>query len=160
MSIRVQAEDFDVGAELDKMRAAGADGTGALVTFTGIVRDIAGDAPISAMTLEHYPDMTERELAEIEAQALERWPLTGSLVIHRYGRLEPADNIVLVITSSAHRQAAFEAAEFLVDWLKTKAPFWKQESTSEGPQWVRAKSADDAAAARWELPQESARKAS
>ena len=159
MSVRVQAEDFDVGTELDKMRAAGTQGTGALVTFTGIVRDIAGDAPISAMTLEHYPDMTERQLAAVEAQALERWPLTGSLIIHRYGRLEPADNIVLVITAAAHRQEAFEAAEFLVDWLKTKAPFWKQEITDEGPQWVRARSADDAAAARWELPPEPARKA-
>ena len=147
MSVRVQAEDFDVAAELAAVREAGG-GAGGIVPFTGI-RDMAGDRPISSMTLEHYPGMTVRELERIEAEAQDRWPLAASRVIHRYGKLFPGDNIVLVITASAHRQAAFEAAEFLVDWLKTRAPFWKQEATGSGPHWVEAKASDDDAAARW-----------
>jgi len=148
MSVRVQEEDFDVGAEL----AALTDGNhaiGGVAVFVGLVRDLAGGSEISAMTLEHYPAMTEKMLAEIEAEAQARWPLEASLVIHRFGRLEPGDRIVMVATASAHRQAAFEACEFLMDWLKTKAPFWKLEETAAGAQWVDARDSDDKAAARW-----------
>ena len=146
--IRVQVEDFDLGAELATLSAGRTD-IGAVVTFTGLVRDFAGDHQIGAMTLEHYPGMTERALAAAEAEARRRWQLDASLIVHRYGRLEPGDRIVGVITAAAHRQAAFEAAQFLVDWLKTKAPFWKLESTPAGDKWVAARDADDAAAGRW-----------
>jgi molybdopterin synthase catalytic subunit len=146
--IRVQREDFDTGAEL-KALTAGKHDIGGVVTFVGLVRDIAGDAKIGAMTLEHYPGMTEKQLAEIEAEASQRWPLSASLIIHRYGRLEPGEQIVLVITASAHREAAFEACHFLIDWLKTKAPFWKLEDTDRGAQWVAAEARDNKAAARW-----------
>ena len=146
--IRVQEEDFDVGAEIDGL--VGDDhGVGAVVTFIGLVRDINSGESVVDMTLEHYPGMTEKMLARIEAEAMERWPLSASLIVHRYGQLAPGDRIVLVITTSAHRQAAFEASEFLVDWLKTKAPFWKQEETPDGAKWVAARSNDNAAAARW-----------
>jgi molybdopterin synthase catalytic subunit len=146
--IRVQEEDFDVGAEIDGL--AGDDhGVGAIVTFIGLVRDINSGDAVADMTLEHYPGMTERMLDRIEAEAMERWPLSASLIVHRYGQLAPGDRIVLVITASAHRQAAFEASEFLVDWLKTKAPFWKKEGTPDGARWVTARRSDDAAAARW-----------
>ena len=146
--IRVQREDFDVGRELAALSESNPK-VGGLACFVGLVRDIAGDRPVSAMTLEHYPGMTEKMLAEIEAEARERWPLEASLVVHRYGRLEPGDRIVLVATASAHRTAALESCQFLIDWLKTKAPFWKQEDTPEGSQWVEARASDDAAAARW-----------
>ena len=146
--IRVQQEDFDVGQELSKL-TAGKHAIGGVAVFIGLVRDLAGDSHISAMTLEHYPAMTEKMLAEIEAEARQRWPLEASLVIHRYGRLEPGDQIVMVATCSAHRQAAFEACQFLMDWLKTKAPFWKLEETGEGARWVDARDSDDEAAARW-----------
>lgn len=146
--IRVQREDFDVGAEIDRL-AAGKHGIGGVASFVGLVRNAAGSEPIGAMTLEHYPGMTEKLLAEIEAEARRRWPLEASLVIHRYGRLEPGARIVLVVTASAHRQAAFEACEFLVDWLKTKAPFWKLEETAAGPRWVDAQASDDRAMKRW-----------
>jgi molybdopterin synthase catalytic subunit len=146
--IRVQREDFDPGAELSKLTDGRAD-IGGAVSFVGLVRDLAGDSKISAMTLEHYPSMTEKQLQEIEAEANRRWPLAASLIVHRYGRLEPGDRIVLVITASAHREAAFQACEFLIDWLKTKAPFWKLEDTDKGPQWVAADARDDQAAARW-----------
>ncbi len=152
--IRVQAEDFDAAAELEAMVAGGRD-IGAVVSFLGVVRGGGGEGEdtgterLSAMTLEHYPGMTERELERIEAEARRRWPLQDCLVIHRHGRLEPGARIVLVITASAHRQAAFEACEFLVDWLKTKAPFWKRESTAAGESWVGARDSDDEAAARW-----------
>ena len=146
--IRVQREDFDVGAELKALTRDRHD-IGGVVSFVGLVRDMAGDSKIGAMTLEHYPGMTEKQLGEIEAEALRRWPLTGSLIIHRYGRLEPGEQIVLVITASAHREAAFEACHFLIDWLKTKAPFWKLEDTDQGAQWVAADQRDDKAAARW-----------
>jgi molybdopterin synthase catalytic subunit len=119
------------------------------VSFLGVVRDAAGESRIGAMTLEHYPGMTEKKLGEIEAEARRRWRLEASLIIHRYGRLEPGERIVLVVTAAAHRQAAFEACEFLVDWLKTKAPFWKLEQTAAGPRWVEAQSGDDEAAKRW-----------
>ncbi|WP_044564819.1 molybdenum cofactor biosynthesis protein MoaE [Azospirillum sp. B4] len=153
MAIRVQAEDFDVGAELAAL-TAGNTAIGGVASFVGLVRDIApgsqtgGDA-VGAMTLEHYPGMTERQLAAIEAEARARWPLDAVLIIHRHGRLLPGDRIVLAACASAHRAAAFEACWFLMDWLKTKAPFWKQEETAEGSRWVAAKDEDDAAAARW-----------
>ena len=146
--IRLQRDDFDAGAEARTL-ADGNHAIGGVVTFIGRVRDQAGDATIAAMTLEHYPRMTERKLAEIERAARARWPLEDCLIIHRYGRLEPGDQIVLVITAAAHRQAAFEACAFLVDWLKTKAPFWKLEETAEGGRWVEARDSDDAAAHRW-----------
>ena len=146
--IRVQQEDFDVGAEISNL--VGSDKSiGALVTFVGLVRDMNDGDTVADMTLEHYPGMTEKMLEQIRAEAMERWPLSASLVVHRYGRLSPGEKIVLVITASAHRQSAFEANEFLVDWLKTKAPFWKHEETPKGARWVSARSSDDAAAARW-----------
>ena len=147
--IRVQEEDFDIGAEVAALRGERTD-IGAIVTFTGLVRDGGPDNPLVSMTLEHYPGMTEQELERIETEAHQRWPLTGSLIIHRYGTLRPGDNIVLVITASAHRQAAFEAASFLMDFLKTNAPFWKKETGPDGAQWVAAKSTDDAALEKWE----------
>ncbi|WP_158046647.1 molybdenum cofactor biosynthesis protein MoaE [Skermanella pratensis] len=146
MAVRVQREDFDVGAELAAL-SEGNHGVGGVTSFVGLVREMGGGP--SAMTLEHYPGMTERQLAEIEAEARRRWPLQATLIVHRYGRLEPGDRIVLVATASAHRQAAFESCHFLIDWLKTRAPFWKLEETSEGARWVEAKEDDDAAAARW-----------
>jgi molybdopterin synthase catalytic subunit len=146
--IRVQEADFDVGAEIAAL-TRGKHDIGGVVTFVGLVRDIAGGAKIGAMTLEHYPGMTEKQLTDIEAEANTRWPLSASLIIHRYGRLEPGDNIVLVVTASPHRDAAFDACRFLIDWLKTKAPFWKLEDTAQGAKWVAADARDDAAAARW-----------
>ena len=148
MAVRVQTDDFDIGAEIAALTAGRAD-IGAVVTFTGLVRDMAGDQPISAMELEHYPGMTEKALAAIEAEAQDRWPLQGATIIHRHGPLSPGDRIVLVIAASAHRQAAFEAAAFLMDFLKTRAPFWKKEQTPDGGRWVDARVEDDAAADRW-----------
>ena len=146
----VQRDDFDVGACLEELTAAGAD-VGALVSFVGLVREITGaDAPIRAMSLEHYPGMTEKMLQAVEDEARQRWPLSGSLIIHRYGELHPGERIVLVACASPHRQAAFDACNFLIDWLKTKAPFWKQEATEDGTRWVAARDSDDAAAARWD----------
>ncbi len=151
--IKVQAEDFDVGAELAAL-TEGNHAVGGLAVFVGLVRDLAGagsaQQKVGAMTLEHYPGMTEKMLAKIEAEAQERWPLEATLVIHRYGRLEPGERIVLVAAASAHRQAAFEACQFLIDWLKTKAPFWKLEEGPDGAQWVEARGGDDEAAARWD----------
>jgi molybdopterin synthase catalytic subunit len=146
--IRVQTQDFDIGAEIAELRAGRTD-AGAIVAFVGTVRELAGNGAITAMTLEHYPGMTERELERIEAGAHERWPLLASLVVHRVGRLGPGDNIVLVVTLSTHRQAAFESAQFLMDYLKTSAPFWKTEDTADGSHWVAAKDSDEAGAARW-----------
>lgn len=147
--IRVQADDFDCGAEIRAL-TAGRDDIGAVVSFIGLVRRGEGDAAIRAMTLEYYAGMTEKELARIEAEAIVRWPLSATTIIHRHGRLVPGDNIVLVITASRHRRAAFEAAEFLMDYLKTDAPFWKKEELHQGESnWVSAKSADDTAAERW-----------
>jgi molybdopterin synthase catalytic subunit len=146
--IRVQPDDFDVGAELSRLTAGRTD-IGGVATFIGLVRDVANGGTIGAMTLEHYPGMTEKKLAEIEAEAQRRWPLQATLIIHRYGRLEPGDRIVFVATASAHRQAALESCAFLIDWLKTKAPFWKLEETAAGPQWVEARDSDDAATERW-----------
>lgn len=146
--IRVQREDFDVGEEIARL-AEGRHEIGGIVSFVGVVRDAAGESHIAAMTLEHYPGMTEKKLGEIETEARRRWRLEASLIVHRYGRLEPGERIVLVLTAAAHRQAAFEACEFLVDWLKTKAPFWKQEETPQGARWVEAQDSDDLAAKRW-----------
>jgi molybdopterin synthase catalytic subunit len=146
--IRVQEQDFDVGTELSAL-TKGRHDIGGVVTFVGLVRDMAGGTKIGAMTLEHYPGMTEKQLSDIEAEANKRWPLSASLIIHRYGRLEPGDNIVLVIAASPHRDAAFDACRFLIDWLKTKAPFWKLEDTAQGAKWVAADARDDDAAARW-----------
>ena len=148
MAVRVQEEDFDIGRELAAL-TAGNHAIGGLGVFVGLVRDIAGGQSVSAMSLEHYPGMTERQLEEIEREALARWPLDATLIIHRVGDLAPGDNIVLVACASAHRQAALDAAGFLIDWLKTKAPFWKREETPEGARWVDAREADDEAAARW-----------
>ncbi len=147
--IRVQREDFDPGQELARLTVGRTD-IGAAVLFCGLVREMADtDARIRAMTLEHYSGMTERMLAAIEAEALARWPLSATLIVHRYGRLEPGERIVLAVTCSAHRQAAFEANMFLVDWLKTKAPFWKVEERASGAAWVDARAGDETAAARW-----------
>lgn len=148
MSVSVQREDFDVGRELDAL-TRGLTGVGGVASFIGLVRDMADGSDVSAMTLEHYPGMTERQLEAIEHEAQRRWPLAAVRIVHRYGRLEPGDRIVLVACASSHRAAALEACAFLIDWLKTKAPFWKREDTPEGERWVEAKDADDAAAERW-----------
>ena len=146
--IRVQQAPFDVGAELAALTAGRTD-IGGVASFTGLVRDMAGAQAITAMTLEHYPGMTERKLAEIEAEANARWALQASLIVHRYGRMLPGEPIVLVATAAPHRAAALEACAFLIDWLKTKAPFWKLEETAEASRWVEARASDDQAAARW-----------
>ncbi|MCK5549536.1 MAG: molybdopterin synthase catalytic subunit MoaE [Hyphomicrobium sp.] len=149
MGVKVQSEDFDVASEVDALTSGRTD-IGAIVTFTGRVRDDDKGRPIKSMTLEHYPGMTEEELSRIEADANARWPLQASLIIHRTGELYPGDNIVLVVTASAHRQAAFEAAGFLMDYLKTRAPFWKKETSPEGESsWVEARENDETAATRW-----------
>jgi molybdopterin synthase catalytic subunit len=146
MAVRVQREDFDVGRELDAMTAERRD-VGALVSFTGLVRDQGGR--LTRFELEHYPAMTAQAIEAIEAEAAARWPLIASLVIHRFGVLAPGDRIMMVATASAHRQAAFEAAEFLMDYLKSRAPFWKKETTPEGSAWVDARDTDEAALRRW-----------
>jgi molybdopterin synthase catalytic subunit len=150
VAVRVQAEPFDPAAELASFARDRAD-VGGIATFVGLVRDEHAGQPVAAMTLEHYPGMTERKLAEIEARARARWPLLETLVIHRVGRMLPGEPIVLVATASSHRAAALDSCAFLIDWLKTKAPFWKLEETGSGEQrWVEARETDDAAAARWE----------
>lgn len=147
-TVRIQADDFDVAAEIAALTGGRAD-VGAVVTFTGLCRDEAGT--LSALELEHYPGMAEAEIARIAGEAIERWPLAGITAIHRYGRIAPGENIVLVVAASTHRQAAFEAASFLMDYLKSRAPFWKKEHRVDGSEggWVDAKESDDAAAARW-----------
>ncbi len=147
-NIHIQAEDFDVSDEVEAL-TADQPTTGAVATFTGYVR--GGDG-LTALTLEHYPGMTEREIAHIAADAAKRWSLTGVTIIHRIGRLEVGERIVLVAVASAHRGAAFEACEFLMDYLKTRAPFWKQEERDGANDWVDAKETDDAAAERWRKP--------
>jgi molybdopterin synthase catalytic subunit len=149
ITIRLQREAFDAAAESDKLTRGRTD-VGAVVSFTGVCRGSEDGEPIAALTLEHYPDMAQAEIERHVAQACERWPLFGITVIHRYGRIEPGEVIVLVITASSHRQAAFAAAEFLMDYLKTRAPFWKQVETARAKSWVEAKAADDAAAERWQ----------
>lgn len=146
--IRVQTEDFDIGAEIGRMTAGNTE-IGGLASFVGLVRDYAGNEKISSMTLEHYPGMTEKQLARLEAEARERWELQDVLIIHRYGTLNPGDRIVLVVTASAHREASLESCQFLIDWLKTKAPFWKLEDRESGAQWVESRSEDSVAADKW-----------
>jgi molybdopterin synthase catalytic subunit len=152
MAVRVQEADFDLGAEVTRLTAGRTD-IGAIVTFIGTVRAENDGTAIAGMTLEHYPGMTERELARVEADAARRWPLQASLIVHRVGALKPGNNIVLVVTASAHREAAFEAAAFLMDYLKTRAPFWKKEVGPEGRErWVEARHSDETAAERWTVP--------
>lgn len=148
MAVRVQREPFDLGAEVEKLTAGRRD-VGAVVTFTGVCRGVEADGVVGAMTLETYEEMALAELARIEAEARGRWPLQDALIVHRHGRLTPGEVIVLVVTLSAHREAAFQAAEFLMDFLKTRAPFWKYEERGEGAGWVAAKDEDDRAMARW-----------
>jgi molybdopterin synthase catalytic subunit len=148
MKVRLQTEDFDVAAEAAALRNGRTD-IGAIVTFTGVCRGTEAEEPIAAITLEHYPEMAQAEISRHVAEAERRWPLMGVTVVHRYGRIEPGDNIVLVVTAAAHRQDAFAAAEFLMDYLKTRAPFWKREERPSGRAWVEAKETDDRAAARW-----------
>ena len=147
--IQIQATAFDPGAEQEALRA-GRPGIGALVSFVGLMRDVNDDQAIKSMTLEHYPGMTERLLAEIAGQAAARWGLEGIRIIHRIGRLLPQEPIVLVAVAGRHRGDAFRACEFLIDYLKTRAPFWKKEETGRGERWVQARDSDDAAAARWQ----------
>ncbi|MEM7223658.1 MAG: molybdenum cofactor biosynthesis protein MoaE [Pseudomonadota bacterium] len=146
--IRVQEEDFDLGAELAAL-TRGKTSVGGLAVFVGLVRDMAGGDAVKAMTLEHYPAMTEAMLERIDAEAKQRWPLEDTLIVHRVGRLLPGEQIVLVACTSAHRQAAFDGCQFLIDWLKTKAPFWKLEDGPIGAKWVEARASDDEAAKRW-----------
>jgi molybdopterin synthase catalytic subunit len=150
-TIRLQREPFDAASESAKLTRGRID-IGAVVTFTGICRGSEQGAPLVAMTLEHYPDMAQAEIARHVEEAQRRWPLLGVTVIHRYGRLTPGEDIVLVITASSHREAAFSAAEFLMDYLKTRAPFWKQVEYAGGRTWVEAKTSDDALADRWTKP--------
>ena len=158
MAVRLQTEPFDAAAEAAALTRGRTD-VGAVVTFTGICRGTEAGEPVAAMTLEHYPVMAEAEITRHVNEAERRWPLLGVTVIHRYGRLVPGDPIVLVVTASSHRKEAFEAAEFLMDYLKTKAPFWKREERPEGPRWVESKDTDDAAAGRWRDPTAKARQA-
>lgn len=148
MTVRIQTDDFDVAAELAAIKSSKAD-VGAIVTFIGMVRDLNDGDIIKTLTLEHYPGMTEKSLSAIEQEAKARWKINQSLIIHRFGTLKPNDQIVLVAVTSPHRAEAFSACEFIMDYLKTKAPFWKKEATSQGERWVEAKSSDDEAQARW-----------
>jgi molybdopterin synthase catalytic subunit len=146
--VRVQTQDFDAGAEMARLRAADAR-VGALAAFVGTVRDVNDATQVSTLTLEHYPGMTEKALEAIVAEARQRFDIYDALVIHRVGTLRPTDQIVLVVVTSAHRGDAFDACRFLMDYLKTRAPFWKKEQTPDGPRWVEARASDDEAAARW-----------
>jgi molybdopterin synthase catalytic subunit len=150
-TIRLQSEDFDAAAEAAAM-TRGRDDIGAVVTFSGICRNHEAGQAVAALTLEHYPGMAEAEIARHVEEAERRWPLLGVTVVHRHGRLIPGDNIVLVVVAAAHRGEAFAAAEFLMDYLKTQAPFWKKEERPDGTAWVDAKASDDAAAQRWAAP--------
>jgi len=147
-TIRIQEGDFDAAREIAALSKGRTD-IGAVVTFSGICRGSENGEPIAALTLEHYPGMAEAEIGRHADEALSRWPLQGLTIIHRFGRIPPGENIVLVVTASSHRQAAFEAAEFLMDYLKTSAPFWKREESAKGTSWIEARDRDDAAAARW-----------
>ena len=148
VTIRIQEADFDIAREIAALTQGRSD-IGAVVTFTGICRGAEDGGAIAALTLEHYAGMAEAEIARHAGTATSRWPLTGLTIIHRVGRITPGENIVLVVTSSTHRQAAFEAAEFLMDYLKAHAPFWKREESASGANWVDARDHDDAAAERW-----------
>jgi len=149
MPVRVQTEDFDVGAEIAELRRGNAQ-IGAVACFIGLVRDLNEDSRVSAMTLEHYPGMTEKSLENIVALAKQRWSIDDALVIHRVGTLQPSDQIVLVATSGIHRGEVFDSCEFIMDYLKTQAPFWKKEQTDQGARWVDARDSDDQAARRWQ----------
>jgi len=148
MTVRVQTEDFDLGAEILHLRRVN-PGIGAIASFVGLVRDLNENSAISEMLLEHYPGMTEKALAEIVAEAKQRWDIIDALVIHRIGSLKPTDQIVLVAVSSGHRHEAFAACEFIMDYLKTKAPFWKKEHTPQGGHWVDARESDETSVQRW-----------
>ena len=148
MIVRVQTEDFDAGAEVARLRAGDLT-IGAIAVFIGTVRDVNADAAISGLTLEHYPGMTESALEEIATEARQRFDINDTLIIHRVGALAPGDQIVLVAVTSAHRGMAFDACEFVMDFLKTKAPFWKKEQRPDGERWVEARASDDEAASRW-----------
>jgi len=148
VTIRIQEADFDIAREIAALTKDRTD-IGAVVSFSGICRGSEGDENVAALTLEHYPGMAEAEIKRHVDEAMSRWPLDGLTVVHRFGRIEPGENIVLVVTASKHRQAAFQAAEFLMDYLKTSAPFWKREESARGTGWVEAREHDDAAAARW-----------
>ena len=148
LTIRIQEGDFNIAHEIARLSEGRTD-IGAVVSFTGICRSSEGGDEIAALTLEHYPGMAEAEIRRHAEEALSRWPLQGLTIIHRFGRITPGQNIVLVVTASSHRQAAFESAEFLMDYLKTSAPFWKREESAEGTAWVEARAHDDRAAARW-----------
>ncbi|HEY8119587.1 MAG TPA: molybdopterin synthase catalytic subunit MoaE [Methylophilaceae bacterium] len=148
MAVRVQTEDFDAGAEISRMRLSRPD-IGAVAAFIGQVRDLNNGDQVSTLTLEHYPGMTEKALESIVEQALQRWDIFDALVVHRVGALKPTDQIVLVVVSSAHRGEAFAACEFIMDYLKTEAPFWKKEQTPAGERWVEARSSDEVAKKRW-----------
>jgi molybdopterin synthase catalytic subunit len=148
MSVRIQEHDFDVSSELAALRA-GDKRVGAVATFVGVVRDLNDAAQVSTLTLEHYPGMTEKALAQIVDDAKQRWDIYDALVIHRVGPLRPSDQIVLVAVTSAHRGESFAACQFIMDYLKTRAPFWKKEKTPEGERWVEARASDEDAAARW-----------
>jgi molybdopterin synthase catalytic subunit len=150
MTVRIQTADFDVSAEIAALRR-GNSRIGAVASFIGVVRDINEGGTVAGMTLEHYPGMTEKAIEEIVVQAQARWNILDSLVIHRVGRLKPTDQIVLVVVASAHRGDAFAACEFIMDYLKTRAPFWKKEQTGGGERWVEARVSDDIAAERWRL---------
>jgi len=152
MTVRVQREDFNAGAEIEMLRLAVA-GVGAVVSFVGQVRDVNDGASISTLTLEYYPGMTEKSLESIAEQAKRRWNILDTVIIHRYGELLPADQIVLVAVSGAHRKEAFAACEFIMDYLKTEAPFWKKEKTALGEHWVEARETDDQARERWNTDQ-------
>ncbi len=147
-TIRIQEADFDIAQEIAAL-TRGRTGIGAVVSFSGICRGSENGEPIAALTLEHYPGMAEEEIKRHADEAMSRWPLTGLTVIHRVGRIAPGENIVLVLAASQHRQAAFHAAEFLMDYLKTNAPFWKREESARGSSWIEARDHDDAATARW-----------
>src|SRR5580704_871859 len=154
-TIRLQSEDFDAAAEAALLTRGRTD-IGAVVTFTGICRGSDAGEPVAAMTLEHYPGMADAEIARHVAEAEARWKLMGVTVVHRHGRLEPGENIVLVVVAASHRGEAFAAAEFLMDYLKTRAPFWKREERPDGSAWVAAKASDDAAVRRWTPPRRAA----
>jgi molybdopterin synthase catalytic subunit len=147
-TIRIQEADFDIAQEMAVLTRGHSD-VGAVVTFSGICRGSENGEPIAALTLEHYPGMAETEIKRHTDEAMSRWPLTGLTVVHRVGRIRPGENIVLVLAASQHRQAAFAAAEFLMDYLKANAPFWKREESAKGTSWIEARDHDDAAAARW-----------
>lgn len=155
MTVRVQTEDFDAGAEIARLRQGNAK-VGAVAAFIGVARDVNDGAAVATLSLEYYPGMTEKALDDIIAEARARWRLIDALVVHRVGELRPTDQIVLVAVTSEHRGDAFAACEFVMDYLKTRAPFWKKEATTEGEHWVEARADDDDAAARWQLPNKGA----